>query len=373
MKILVALLGLAPGTVTGVFYALQREGYGIIDRVVTLTTNSPDADTCERLIREELERWQQQTGGKVSYKPERITARDLEDVSSTNEFQDRIARILQRERMGGRNQVFLSVAGGRKSMAALAVVAAQLHPPDRMFHLYVSDELERQGDIHNLQMNPGLIEKCLRPEPSDYTLVEIPFFAIEVFRVDDVSPQQFRLILQGKANRFVAEYAQQHPEVLKFHPQTEHLTNLQARLFEIEVANYLRKAADWDSVESQYYVPGRKGVGDIDVYAERVRGYEREILICECKLFTPEVESPSLPLDKVRQLLHKARALEEMGAAQGIDFTLEKWVITNASDADEDAKRLAAENDVRLMHARLPRGWDLSADWKIQELKPMGD
>lgn len=371
MRVLVALLGLSPGTVTGVFYALQEQGYGVVDRVLTLTTNGPQADACERLIADELVRWQTATGRKVSYKPERIQARDLDDAASTEEFQTRVGEILRNQKAIRGNEVFLSVAGGRKSMAALAAVAAQAYGPDLILHLYVSDELERQGDISSLQANPRLIERCLHPGPDEYTLVEIPFFAVE-----NVAPGQLQLVLRGEANKFAVEYVHEHPEVLRDHPHTKDRERLLSYLFEVKVAEYLKDATaagvSWDQTRPGYVIPGHKRAGDIDVYAERARGYQREVLVCECKLFLPATEDPILPSKKVAQLLKKAPAVQAAEGAYGDDPTLELWVVTNATQADEDAVRIARENNVRLMHARLPRDWERRVDWQIQAIEPFG-
>lgn len=369
MRTLVALLGHAPGTVTAAFYALQTQGYGLMDRIITVTTHSGKADDCEQMIAAELDQWQSASGHRIVYKPERIAAADLEDQPSTQEFQDKIAKVLEQERAIRDNKVYLSLAGGRKSMAALAAVAAQLHGADLMFHLYVTDELERQGDVDNLLISSRWRERCLRPNPDEYTLAPVPFFQV------GVSQGELRLILQGRLNEFAYGYIKQHPEFWNiFRDETKE--HYMAYHFEVKTATYLEseKAGthQYERARHHYTFPGRGDIGDLDVYAERTRAGKREILLCECKLYRRE--DAGLETRKVVQLRDKLRKIQQGQVVEGQPH-IEAWVVSNAAQAEEEAKRLAkgtdGEVEIKLMHATLPGNWRNSVDWEIQSIQEM--
>jgi len=130
MRTLITLLGTAPGTVTAAYYALCEQGYGPPERVVVVATDARETEECLKMIQGEFSRLEP-AGPHL----ERVIVPipDLEDDATTKEFQARVAEVLRRERDRPGNQVWLSIAGGRKSMAALAAMAAQLIGVDKMF------------------------------------------------------------------------------------------------------------------------------------------------------------------------------------------------------------------------------------------------
>lgn len=206
MKTLITLLGTSPGTVTATYYALcEQEKYGPLERVVVVATNARETEECLKMIRGEFRRL-----GPAGPRLERVIVPipDLEDEPTTKEFQAQVAAVLRRERDRPDNQVWLSIAGGRKSMAALAAIAAQLIGVDRMFHLYVARELEQHGDINQLLLEPDWQPRCLHPAKEKYTLVEVPFFELSM------KQGQLRLLLEGRPDAFVHEIIRANPAIL---------------------------------------------------------------------------------------------------------------------------------------------------------------
>ena len=189
MKTLITLLGTSPGTVTAAYYALCEQGYGPPERVVVVATEARETDECLKMIQGEFRRLEP-AGPRLERAV--VPIPDLEDEPTTKEFQAQVAAVLRRERDRPDNRVWLSIAGGRKSMAALAAIAAQLIGVDRMFHLYVARELEQHGDINQLLLDPDWQPRCLHPAKGKYTLVEVPFFELSV------KQGQLRLLLEGR-------------------------------------------------------------------------------------------------------------------------------------------------------------------------------
>ncbi|RLC91668.1 MAG: hypothetical protein DRI79_02270 [Chloroflexi bacterium] len=205
MRTLITLLGTAPGTVTAAYYALCEQGYGPPERVVVVATDARETEECLKMIQGEFSRLEP-AGPHL----ERVIVPipDLEDDATTKEFQARVAEVLRRERDRPGNQVWLSIAGGRKSMAALAAMAAQLVGVDKMFHLYVARELEQHGDINQLLLDPDWQPRCLHPAKGKYTLVEVPFFELSV------EQGQLRLLLEGRPDAFAHEIIRANPAIL---------------------------------------------------------------------------------------------------------------------------------------------------------------
>ncbi|HHH42205.1 MAG TPA: hypothetical protein ENK56_09420, partial [Chloroflexi bacterium] len=208
MKTLVTLLGTAPGTVTATYYALGEQGYDLPDRVVVVATESRETDECLKMIRRKFRRPTADEPPGPDLEAVLVPIADLEDEESTRTFQARVAEVLRQERERPDNEVWLSIAGGRKSMAALAAMAAQFIGVQRMFHLYVSPDLERYGDINQLLLEPEWQQRSLHPAQEDYTLVEVPFFEVGVER------ETLHLLLRGKPDAFVHQVVQAKPALL---------------------------------------------------------------------------------------------------------------------------------------------------------------
>lgn len=206
MKTLIALLGTSPGTVTATYYALcEQEEYGPPERVVVVATAARETEECLKMIQGEFHRLEP-AGPRLEKVI--VPIPDLEDEESTEKFQEQVTDVFRLERDRIDNRVWLSVAGGRKSMAALAAIAAQLVGVDRMFHLYVVPQLEQHGDVNQLLLEPEWQPRCLHPGPKEYTLVAVPFFEL------NVEQGQLRLLLEGEPDAFVHQIVQAKPAIL---------------------------------------------------------------------------------------------------------------------------------------------------------------
>jgi CRISPR-associated protein (TIGR02584 family) len=85
-------------------------------------------------------------------------------------------------------RVFFSIAGGRKTMSACLMVAAQLYarPDDRIYHILVSSEFESSENFYYPPLIPGPVElrdrfgrRCIREsDHAQIALLHIPFITI---------------------------------------------------------------------------------------------------------------------------------------------------------------------------------------------------
>jgi hypothetical protein len=375
MKTLVALLGRSPGTVTATFYALQEAGYGVMDRIVSLTTDDRPADHCERLICEEIENWrnkrEEETGRrpiKPIFEPKRIAARDLEDEASTDEFQTKLDEILYAEIEAG-NEVYLGLAGGRKSMAALAAIVAKFINSDRlkMFHLYLTDrELERRGDVNELLLDMNLKRRAMHPSPKDYVLVEVSYNLES--RMNDFLYRQVRRQVERDPKWLLSL-----PDPIK--------ENLWGYHYEVKVAEHIGPTGSaprkyrFDCAWAHYPLRDRnrtplRGVPPLDIYAERDEGERLRVLIGECKLSLSEQADE----ERLRKGLGQLRAYKQkiedfVQNLKDCPIVFERWLITNAPQVPQSILDRAKAEGVQVMYARTPRNWRTNVDWQVDRLR----
>lgn len=233
---LLATLGLSPGVVTGAYFKLRREGL-LIQTVVTISTVGPATRQVEDMVRGALEA----SESPPAYQPLRpVKASELGNSQVTHQFMEYMRKRL--EEYGRDHEIDLVLTGGRTSMAAAAMLAVQqatFHDPKladrlRLYHLEVLDpDLEPQGHISRLKgMKPDERTLYLDPVESKIALVQIPILSLK-----------------------------------------EEPIALYARLFEYAVGAHLMEKHNFQQVRYSFkptYL-NQKGLGEIDVYAEKPR------------------------------------------------------------------------------------------------------
>jgi len=106
------------------------------------------------------------------------TGNDIYGEGDNAEFMRKAAAIIHGELSSG-NEVYLSVAGGRKTMSAAMALLGQLYGVKSLLHLLVNPELERDGLITKLiELPEEKGELVLHPPANARILVEFPVFAI---------------------------------------------------------------------------------------------------------------------------------------------------------------------------------------------------
>ncbi len=374
MKVLISLLGLAPGVVTGAYYALYN-GWGVekpvrVNKVVTLGTSEMGVTRFEEEIAREFTRWHREKGkSPVQYDKTcrlRINAEDVNDEKSISQFQAQLIELLQTYQD---DEVYLVVAGGRKSMAALAATAVQVYGRSvkGMYHLYIDKDLEEDGSSSRFWLiDSQRRQLVMRPPANRCWLVQIPFFFIQ---------ENGELELRGEVNENLVEAIENRLERLDEKGREKYWDYV----FEAKVAEYLRdkryKGYEYDKVYFNYKHPRLLRKLEIDVYAEFSHERFEKCLVVECKL--RHIDNPDdKPIDvgAVNQVIRRLKAFRDSLAAeveaQGRELRLEGWVVCNAGTVDPDAWQKAQENGIKLFQARLPGRWRGRArDWQIVGLE----
>lgn len=179
--ILVSALGSSPAVVTEAIDLLAEQGCRI-DAVHLLLTDDPDVTESFHLLSEHLPGHDNIDG--VHQHPIRAHG-DIESDQALLEFMEVACQVLKSLRQAG-HRLYVSVAGGRKSMAASLALAVQFYGAKRLFHVWVPPWLEEGGHIDRLRpmrARPDELTLVLHPtltlEPSDRPrLVDLPFIGL---------------------------------------------------------------------------------------------------------------------------------------------------------------------------------------------------
>lgn len=420
-QILISTLGLSPGVVTGAYFILAREGYGRIQQIVGITSQSASASLCEEMIERTLE--------TVEEKPNywqwaAIAAEELSDSKKMMAFTDFVLKKLQ-EYGRSHDKLLVNVSGGRKSMVAGTITAVQkflaLYPKRiddvKVFHLeLLDDSIEANGSVHNLtRLKFDERQRYMNPPVGAMSLIEIPVLPLLI------KPNQ-----------------------------------LWGTLFEYAVGAYLLQQSNFDEVRFHFYPAawhGQQGLGEVDIYAvqktpghgwpyvvDRTRlrelltqrfslkeledlarelyiepdeigettrtsfalslvGYlqrrdrlldlidlcqkkrrtgkpldtdwhtavqQLPLLLVECKLRVEQPENKPVTHKEVQKLVNKMQALQTAESRQ-----VDGWLVSNTELVEPEALALAQASGVQLRHASLPQNWQEMPDWPINQLAPI--
>ncbi len=178
---LISPLGMSPGAVSGVAFALRRgvsEGDNIIhypiSRVVTVGTSHSEVKEASQCLQPLF------AAAGIEYHAEFITQEELKgNDQSVPNFVTRLGDLFDRYRD---EKLHIAVTGGRSGMGALAGLAASLYGADFLWHLWVPETIEAKGHIRFLQKPFTPDNEYLNPK--EYELVSLPFVDLSPLHED---------------------------------------------------------------------------------------------------------------------------------------------------------------------------------------------
>lgn len=192
MNILLSPLGLSPGAVSGLYHALKDDGIHI-DRIITVSSSTrkdPKTNLAVLYLAEYLNSigvpYAPTDEGDKDRDNRQLDSNDLIRENDVFAFMRLVEEILWDAHAEG-DKVYLGVAGGRKSMAALATIAAQLHGVEALYHLWVDDDIDKWGtvdELRRLDRSDSRWLNAFRPPRGRYQLVRIPFLSLAAYRDD---------------------------------------------------------------------------------------------------------------------------------------------------------------------------------------------
>ncbi len=209
MKVLISSLGESPGVITGVIDTLEAEEEIRIDEVVTISTESDDTKKVIKIFEEEVKDYY---NNSFVYRCEAIEELQIKEHAITP-FMKKVCKWFRYYRNHNAD-IYVSLAGGRKTMSAIMMFCAQLYGAKMLFHLQVPKEIEMEGHYRyfkNIRDNPTKRRQALHPcDPSvkssfqygkDVFLIRVPFI--------DLSPflENFVEILNGSVRKDSSSYS----------------------------------------------------------------------------------------------------------------------------------------------------------------------
>ncbi len=201
-NILLAIAGLSPQVITETLYALHQESVAIDEIHIIATRVGRDAILTQLLAPGDgyFHRYLRDYGiaaQSIRFEEDTIHVLrddrqnpidDIKDEEDNEILLKTCLTLAHRFTNNPGDTVFFSIAGGRKTMSACLMVAAQMYarPQDRIYHVLVSPEFESHKDFYYPPLKPVLLElKDARGEKifketsfAKVTLVPIPFISL---------------------------------------------------------------------------------------------------------------------------------------------------------------------------------------------------
>lgn len=189
-NVLLSSLGLSPAVVTETIDALRNTGLQINTVVLLSTSNERIIDTYVPLLQDDfIDTYQ----GQIELIPAPIASDDIWTAQDNLDFIKLATTFLNTYRKGGDN-VYVSIAGGRKTMSAAMAIIAQLFGAKGLYHVLVPEKIERKRlDYEELKNSPQARREAFHPDVSLMELVSIPVVGLFPYM------SQITSILQGES------------------------------------------------------------------------------------------------------------------------------------------------------------------------------
>jgi len=179
-KVLLATLGEAPAVVTEAIDRLRAGGIAI-DTVTVLTTKDTYVQGSLNLLNDHIPRYY---NGEVEFWGAReiSTFSDIDSDEACLEFMNEACAALRDYRKMGA-EIYVCIAGGRKTMSALMALAVQFYGAHMLFHVLVDPEWDPEWEEkgHYLKIRnkpPEEQDSALHPPIEHIKLVRLPFLGL---------------------------------------------------------------------------------------------------------------------------------------------------------------------------------------------------
>lgn len=187
-NVLLSSLGLSPAVVTETIDALANTGLQINTVVLLSTSNERIIDTYVPLLYDDFHYTYQ---GEIELIPASIANDDIWTAQDNLDFIKLATAFLNTYRKRGDN-VYVSIAGGRKTMSAAMAIVAQLFGAKGLYHVLVPEEIERKRlHYEALKKSPEARREAFHPDVR-LELVSIPVVGLFPYM------SQITSVLQGE-------------------------------------------------------------------------------------------------------------------------------------------------------------------------------
>ena len=201
-NVLIATLGESPIVVTSMVEALETKKNLKIDQLHVI--HPPNA---ERLITDAYQLITDHLDGRCTVNSCELSFPDTNSSEASIEFLQILSDLIQRHEHE-KDNVFLSLAGGRKNMSALMAVTCQFFPCVRGLY-HILDKYENDPNNQNFYSTEELWlnfeetkrSQKLSPSANDLILVEIPYSPLS----NSVNLPEYLSKLEGESAAFYGE------------------------------------------------------------------------------------------------------------------------------------------------------------------------
>jgi CRISPR-associated protein Csx14 len=184
--VLISSLGDSPAVVIETIDALDREEKIRLDVVVTICTNDVDSKRSSEYLTDVI---YNDYNGRVEYIPDYLNKfDDIDSEEASAAFMEKVCGWINNYQGC---DVYLSLAGGRKTMSAIMALAAQFYPTKLLCHVIVDPITEQEGKIDALRRKPQDEQKQIL-HCQEAKLVRLPVVSLFPFLNDIIG------ILKGK-------------------------------------------------------------------------------------------------------------------------------------------------------------------------------
>lgn len=237
-NILLAITGLSPQVITETLFALHQQRI-IVDEIHVITTRIGREHIHAHLLAPGCGQYYQYLQEyridpkELLFTTDQIhtlydeNGSELDDISNEDENEILLKKCLElayRFTKKSETSIFFSIAGGRKTMSACLMVAAQMYgrPQDRIYHVLVSPEFESNRDFYYppkksiaLELRDAQGQKIIKETSyAKLTLVPIPFISVRQNIVDQrtgrpKTPKQLlRFLIKEKTHALTVDLQQ---------------------------------------------------------------------------------------------------------------------------------------------------------------------
>lgn len=185
-NILLISLGRSPAVIPETLDALLENNIFIKRTYIVTTSDDTILNECIPLILQDFEKY---------YKPKNMELKAWQCILSSDDiYTERdnlnlminVAKLFKKEKG---NNIYISMAGGRKTMSAAMALLAQIYSARAITHVLVSEEIEKSGNIYTLKnLNQNQIEAIFHPK--EKRLIFFPVIGVSWMLTDMIKALQ---------------------------------------------------------------------------------------------------------------------------------------------------------------------------------------
>jgi CRISPR-associated protein Csx14 len=192
-NVLIISLGFSPAVVPETLDALLEKGIYIKRTYIVTTGNNTILNECIPLIQKDFQEHYFTKNMELHPFQAVLSNEDIYSEKDNLDLMMKVSTIFKKEKG---NNIYISMAGGRKTMSAAMALLAQIFSARAITHVLVPKKVENIGNISRLrELNQAEKEKVLHPDPKETRLIFFPVIGIS-WMLDDMIN-----ILQGLPTR----------------------------------------------------------------------------------------------------------------------------------------------------------------------------